>query len=427
MLLFVSNLFIFFIYFVIIKYNFKEYLMISLLANWTTDMWAPIIGLFSFIPNYAWSIIVFTIILKLVLSPLDFWQRKVQRDSTKKQQELQPLMEKLQKQYGNNKQMLNQKTMELYKKHNYNVVGSCVSMLVNFVLTMFIFFTLFYGLTGMSQDKIYNQYKDLQQNFYTEYSAAFAINNDADEVWAHYTSLLSAEEANARQALIDEGVTDPTAEQIFAKEQDLVLQNNTQLQDILNNEAQFYNEIKDGWLWIDSIWRPDTYVSGFPDYNTYKSSASITSRDYYKAVADSESLSDDEKNAIYQKWQNEYNLITHKIQTEHNSWNGYFILVILAALITYLSISISQRTSLKQNKAQAQAQPGAMRIMKFIMPLIMVFFTLSYSSAFAIYIVTNQIMSLLLSIVSMAIFNKKDKNNQDIVVKPKRIDVEYSR
>ena len=75
-------------YFVIIEYNFKEKKMLSLLANWTTDMWAPIIGIFGFIPNYAWSIIVFTICLKLILSPLDFWQRKVQRDSTKKQQEL---------------------------------------------------------------------------------------------------------------------------------------------------------------------------------------------------------------------------------------------------------------------------------------------------------------------------------------------------
>ena len=409
--------------------------MIGLLADWTTDMWAPVIGLFGFIPNYAWSIIVFTIVLKLVLSPLDFWQRKVQRDSMKKQQELQPLMEKLQKQYANNKQVLNQKTMELYKKHNYNVVGSCVSMLVNFVLTIFIFFTLFYGLTGMSQDKIYNQYKDLQQNFYNEYSTTFGVENNADAVWTHYTALLTAKEEDAKQTLLDDGVTEPTETQIYQKEQYLLLQSNEQLKTILANEASYYNKIKDGWLWVDSIWRPDTYVSGFPDYDTYRTSASITSRDYYTAVLNNSELTDEQKNQTFLKWENEYNLITHDIQAEHNSWNGYFILVLLAALITYLSISISQRTSLKKNKSNLQNQNqaqvpnanGAMKIMKFIMPLIMVFFALSYSAAFAIYIVTNQIMSLILSLIAMSIFNKIDKDKDNIIVKPKKIDVEYSR
>lgn len=402
--------------------------MFSMLANWTTDMWSPIINLFSFIPNYAWSIIVFTIVLKIILSPLDFWQRKVQRDSTKKQQQLQPLIEKLQKQYGNNKQVLNQKTMDLYKKHNYNVVGSCVSMLINFVLTIFIFFTLFYGLTGMAQNKIYEQYQNLQTNFYTEYSTAFGIENNKDVVWTHYKNLVDAEETNAYNQLIDEGVTEPTPEQVYERQIKIVLERDD-IQTILSKEATYYNTIKDTWLWVDSIWRPDTYVSGFPDYNSYTTSAAITSRDYYKAVADDQTLTQEEKDAIYKKWQEEYNLITNNIQNEHKNWNGYFILSVLAALITYLSITYSQRTSLKKNKntAQMPGQQGSMKIMKIIMPIIMVFFTLSYSAAFAIYIVTNQIMSFISSIIALSIFSRKDGDNGEIVVKPKRIDVEYSR
>lgn len=400
--------------------------MLSLLANWTTDMWAPIIGIFSFIPNYAWSIIVFTIALKIILSPLDFWQRKVQRDSLKKQQEMQPLVEKLQKQYGNNKQVLNQKTMDLYKKHNYNVVGSCVSMLINFVLTIFIFFTLFYGLTGMAQNKVYEQYKDLETTFYTSYSESFGVENDKDKVWEHYTGLLNAEETNARAQLAEEGITEPTADQLFAKEQEIVLNHNETIKSILSDEATYYNTIKDGWLWIDSIWRPDTYASGFPDYKTYFSSAAITSRAEYEEIKDK---TQEEKDAIIAQWEKEYNLITNKIQQDHKNWNGYFILVILAALITYLSISFSQRTSLKKQKGMAQGQQnpqGSMKIMKFLMPLIMVFFTLSYSAAFAVYIVTNQIMSFAISIIALAIFSKKDDQN-NLIIKPKKVDVEYSR
>lgn len=397
--------------------------MFSLLANWTTDMWAPVIGLFGFIPNYAWSIIVFTIVLKIILSPLDFWQRKVQRDSTKKQQELQPLIAKLQKQYGNNKQVLNQKTMDLYKKHNYNVVGSCVSMLVNFVLTIFIFFTLFYGLTGMAQNKVYEQYKDLQTNFYTSYSEKFSVEADAQKVWEHYTTLTSAKETEARAQLAEEGITDPTAQQVFEREQKLVIETNDDIKEILGTSASYYNTIKDGWLWVDSIWRADTYVSGFPDFRSYFTSAAITSRQEYKDIPD------EQKDATVQYWENEYNLITNNIQAEHSSWNGYFILVILAALITYVSITFSQKTSLKKknNMAQAQTPQKSMKIMKIIMPLIMVFFTLSYSAAFAVYIVTNQIMSFALSVIALAIFSRKDDNNSNIIIQPKKIDVEYSR
>ena len=80
----------------------------SLLAGWTMDMWSPIINVFSFIPNYGWMIIVFTIALKLILSPLDIWQKKVSRDSMRKQEKMQPQLDKLKKQYGNNQQLLNQ-------------------------------------------------------------------------------------------------------------------------------------------------------------------------------------------------------------------------------------------------------------------------------------------------------------------------------
>ena len=108
-----------------------------------TGVWEKIIMAFqSGIPNYAWAIIVFTVVLKLILLPLDFLNKYITAKNTKVQNLIQPELAKIQKQYGNNKQILNQKTMELYKKHNYNVTGSCVIMLVNMALTLFIFITL---------------------------------------------------------------------------------------------------------------------------------------------------------------------------------------------------------------------------------------------------------------------------------------------
>lgn len=392
----------------------------SLLAGWTMDMWSPIINLFSFIPNYGWMIIVFTIALKLILSPLDIWQKKVSRDSMRKQEKMQPQLDKLKKQYGNNQQLLNQKTMQLYKKEGYNVVGSCLSMFVNLALTIFIFFTLFSGLIEISQEKTYKQYETLEltykEAYVTEMAKTDATITDYSKVNDAITALIPSKEAEARQALIDSGIEEPSAQQIYNKSYELVLTNDFSAYTLVAQEAVAtkYEEIKDGWLWVDSIWRPDTYVSGVPNYNDFLGMANLNGR-----FAENETR--------VAEIATEYNIITANIQKTYSSWNGYFILVVLAGAVTFLSIWISQKSnskkqkqqiqpvnnSVKQNQQQQQVNPNkAMGIMKFIMPIIMIIFTLSYSAAFALYIVTNSIMSVIISFVCMKIFDKLDKNRE---------------
>lgn len=55
--------------------------------------------------------------------------------------------------------------MEIYKKHNYNVTGSCVIMLVYMALTLFIFITLFSGLNNMAAYKVGSQYQEMENAF----------------------------------------------------------------------------------------------------------------------------------------------------------------------------------------------------------------------------------------------------------------------
>ena len=380
-----------------------------MLASWTTDMWSPIINLFSFIPSYGFMIIVFTICLKIILSPLDFWQKKVSRASMLKQQKLQPEIAKLQKRYGNNKQLLNQKTMELYKRENYNVVGSCLSMLLNLAITLFIFITLFTGLIGISQDKTYNQYLEIETAYYTTFNSEFraeynltAEENDAD-ISGKWNELVSARLDEARQLLIEEGNEEPTEEQINSRAAQLVYEteNITAIVSSAQDSASTrYEEIRDNWLWVDNIWRPDTYVAGFPDYSAFRNMSNLEAR-----------LSDN-PDRLSQIEQN-FDTITAKIQTNYSSWNGYFILVVLAGVVTFLSFMVTDMTNSKKNKdkkqqlanqdpqqKQANQVAGAGKILKFIMPVIMIIFTISYSAAFAIYIVMNSLMSLIISFIS---------------------------
>lgn len=407
----------------------------SLLAGWTMDMWSPIINLFSFIPNYGWMIIVFTIALKIVLSPLDIWQRKVSRDSTIKQQKMQPQLQKLQKQYGNNKQLLNQKQMALYKKEGYNVVGSCLSMLVNLILTLFIFFTLFSGLSEISQENTYKQYTKLEEVYKTTFAAEVAKTTPSITEYSQIDAIINekiatdAVKERAKAALVESGITEPTEAQIKSKAYSLVVSEDysAELTVAQAAAATKYEEIKDDWLWVDSIWRPETYVSGVGNYNDFYNIANLRARFANDAAA-------------LEQISLEYDIITKNIQQKYSSWNGYFILAILCGVVTFLSFTLTQNTNGQKkekkmihingnmvdgiNKDKQQPDPQkSMGIMKFIMPAIMVLFVLFYSTAFALYILTNSIMSILISLSCIKLFEHLDKKK----AKKTGPIVEYSR
>lgn len=75
---------------------------------------------------FAISIIVTTIIFKLLLLPLNASQTKNQE----KMAELQPKMKELQKKYGYDQQTLLMKQQELYRKADYNPMSGCLPMLI---------------------------------------------------------------------------------------------------------------------------------------------------------------------------------------------------------------------------------------------------------------------------------------------------------
>lgn len=87
------------------------------------------------IGNMGWSIMALTLILKALLLPLA-WKSYA---SMAKMKELQPEMEKLKEQAGDDRQKVQQGMMELYKKNKVNPAAGCLPVL----LQIPIFFSLY--------------------------------------------------------------------------------------------------------------------------------------------------------------------------------------------------------------------------------------------------------------------------------------------
>lgn len=102
-------------------------------------------GIYNLIGNYGWSVIIFTLLVRLVLLPLDFKSRKGMRAMTK----VQPKVQALQAKYKNDQEKLNQKTMELYKKEKVSPMSGCLPL----ILQMVVLFVMFGAMRNIAADK----------------------------------------------------------------------------------------------------------------------------------------------------------------------------------------------------------------------------------------------------------------------------------
>ncbi len=446
-------------------------MILSVPITQPTGVWEKIIMAFhNGIPNYAWAIIVFTLVLKVVLLPLDFFNRRITLKNSKVQAIIQPELEKIQKQYGNNKQILNQKTMELYKKHNYNVTGSCVIMLIYMALTLFIFITLFSGLNSMAAYKVGYQYQQMENTFnnyaystveietdFEKYNSAYEIayenkkleikntaeiekineiikRHENDEEIYDYETMASDEEkeevkkAGESAVNLEENIQLMKEEGTIAGELEAGKTINDIMQIINNEVVKTYNNVKDSWLWIDNVWKSDVpWTNSLTTYDEFISLTRITYKD---------SFGEGEKETFYNRLsenksedKNKYNLIIKAIESE-NQVNGYLIIPILAVAVNVLSLLASQgklkikRKNSKESEKTTK-QPGGL-ITVILIPALMGYITLSYNSVFSLYI----LISALVSLISTPLINlciKKWDNFSENKKKKKSENISYKR
>ncbi len=96
--------------------------------GWFKILASPILWLMTFlhrlIPSWGVVIIALTVIIKLILHPVN----KKSMTSMKAMQQLQPKLKELRTKYANDKPRQNQEVMQLFKTHKVNPMGGCLPM-----------------------------------------------------------------------------------------------------------------------------------------------------------------------------------------------------------------------------------------------------------------------------------------------------------
>ncbi len=102
------------------------------LSLWINEILSFFFGLTN---NYGLAIIMLAILVNVVTFPLT----RKQIQSSKKLQQVQPELKKIQEKFRNDKEKLNRATMEFMKENKVNPLGGCLPLLVQFPIIIAVF------------------------------------------------------------------------------------------------------------------------------------------------------------------------------------------------------------------------------------------------------------------------------------------------
>ena len=113
---------------------------------------------FSVIPNYGISIILLTLIIRMLTFPLQYKSFK----SMKKMQDIQPELTKVREKFKDNPQKMQQETMALFKKAGANPLSGCLPLLLQMPI-FFAFYKVLYSAVELVDAPFYLWISDLSE------------------------------------------------------------------------------------------------------------------------------------------------------------------------------------------------------------------------------------------------------------------------
>ena len=417
------------------------------------------------------AIVLFTLGLKVITLPFDYASRRSMRKNSLLMEEMRPELEKLQKQYADNKQLYQQKMMALYKKNGYSMFGSCLPT----ILTLVIFIIALNGFSAYSRyqnkEYVYDMSVSYNSVIYDGITAdgTYIIENEDGSKSVVYSELLGktspitiGEGENAYQIVFDITESDHTEnnEKIGTKYSFDINTTNGYISYkadyvILDSGAVLtspviYSIIDINALTLNGKKYNEAEILGEKTYDEFKADYKVTPEQYFfREIQRARSaemfrsenprfiwvkniwVSDSPfKKAVETNWESfeklnkyegntnfgatEYNELINNLDTEKTQANGYFILVLLTAgisLLTQIVMNKSQKAQMELQTVDGQgAQTGKM--MKWMMPIMMAIFAFMYTAAFSIYIILSSTISLGTTFLINFIVDKKYKKKK---------------
>jgi len=283
--------------------------------------------------NYGISIIIFTILMRGLLLPLDIKSRK----SMKQMAEIQPKLKQINEKYKNDPDKKNKKTMELYQEHKVSPFGGCLPMLLQMPL-LFAMFAALQQIASYELGLFLMDFLEYQSPVVSTALEQIRISvENSDVIRESMVNIIRQIFANPEARIVE------TLSEVAGNENVSILieavrnTGHANVMEFLNNPA--YDSFR--FLWIRNIWVADSPLMAVSGAST---------------------------EGLLSPFR-----------------NGFFILPILAAVTAYY-----QGKLMPQMGGQAQQMKG----FTAILPLMSLWFTATANAGFAVYWVVNNLFQI---------------------------------
>lgn len=322
----------------------------------------------SSIGNFGWTVVVFTVVLKVVLSPFDFWQKHITRKNAKIMERIKPRLDDIKEKCGDDKARYNQEQMALFKREKYSTFGACLPSL----LTLVVFFVVFSGFSQMVAFKNGQVYERAQSTYFTTFDLEYNSRYNA-----LYNELTEAEKADAEKISSIKGAAHYGAV------------------DAAQTAVAASYEME-SFLWVKNVFVQDTWKEAVPQYTTFSGQSGF-------AQAKVEGVTINEYETVMGK------VLGTRGYGKNGSWNGLLILPILSIVLNFLSQKILMSAQGAQPTAPGNSA-ASQKMMQYMLPAIMGIFSLMYSSAFTLYIFVGAVFTIIFQLGYNLIASLYDKS-----------------
>lgn len=328
-------------------------------------------GIFSLVKDYGVSIILFTILVRLCLMPLDFKSRVGMR----KMQKLAPKQAELQKKYAKDQEKLQRKLGELYRQEHVSPMSSCWPML----LSMPILFCMFYAMRDMAEKQTIEQIIQIALGNQPEMQSFLWVEN----LWMPDSPFSTSWPALSQLATV-------TTEQWESAVAALSEADQLKLLSILNSFL--------GTTGTDSAITAESLSLIFNETYTAAVNGSnmegLNLIEFYVATLQNSPATE---YAQQMSMNNDLSLnLLFTSLTPANNLNGWFILPIMSAVSQFITskLSPSQPAPAGTDPEAAKKQASTGAFMKWFFPIFSLFICATSNAAFALYWVTSNLIAM---------------------------------
>ncbi len=355
------------------------------------------------VQNVGWAIIIFTVVIKAALFPLNLKQQKSMAIS----QLYTPRVQEIQRKYKNNPEKQQEELAKL-QKEGYNPTGGCGTMLLSMLVLFGIIGVVYKPMTHMERFDSAEitaivetaEQIDIAQAILAspeDAAVVLAYRSDASALTLVEGKDESGNKTTNRIVFADDFDYDAAKKATVVSAEDLATYGvftDAEITALTGSSSRLSTNVKNNITTITNNYNPNTY------YNELRALKSFENENHRALFALNDDISEELLVRMETLLENMHFGPISLIDTPTWEFNALLIIPAISFIFAFAQTLIQQAIQRKQNPQMATAQPGSAKIMLYAMPFISLWISFTVPAGAGFYWALSYLVGIVQSLVT---------------------------